>query len=73
MRTNGAADKPLSTTDVDMNDFKSLLSYIDQLATHKMGYPVSLLTYLGVIDNSVLGIAHGSLANVLLNNVGDPF
>ncbi len=55
------------------DDFGALLRYIDQLAHHKLGYPVSLLTYLGVIDNRVLGIMPGSLANVLLNNVGDPF
>lgn len=55
------------------NDFKILLRYINHLARHKMGYPVSLLTYLGVIDNKILGIRPGSLANVLLNNVGDPF
>lgn len=54
-------------------DFKSLLRYIDNLAQHKLGYPVSLLTYLGVVDNRVLGIQPNSLANVLLNNVGDPF
>lgn len=54
-------------------DFDNLLAYIENLANHKMGYPVSLLTYLGVVDNQPLGIAPGSLANVLLNNVGDPF
>lgn len=62
-----------SSSDVRMNDFKALLCYIDELAQHKLGYPVSLLTYLGVIDNNILGIKPGSLANVLLNNVGDPF
>ena len=56
-----------------INEFKSLLQYVDHLAQHKLGYPVSLLTYLGVIDNRILGILPGSLANVLLNNVGDPF
>lgn len=55
------------------DDFKSLLLYIHHLASHKMGYPVSLLTYLGLVDNRILGIKPGSLANVLLNNVGDPF
>ena len=54
-------------------DFKGVLQYITQLAQHKLGYPVSLLTFLGVVDNQVLGIRPGSLANVLLNNVGDPF
>ena len=32
-----------------------------------------MLTYLGIVDNRLLGIQTGSLANVLLNNVGDPF
>jgi histidine decarboxylase len=54
-------------------DFKGLLRYITQLARHKLGYPVSLLTYLGVVNNKILGIQPDSLANVLLNNVGDPF
>lgn len=54
-------------------EFRELLSYINGLANHKLGYPVSLLTYLGVIDNTALGIMPGTLANVLLNNVGDPF
>lgn len=56
-----------------LEDFKALLCYINHLAKHKLGYPVSLLTYLGVVDNQILGIKYGSLANVLLNNVGDPF
>lgn len=55
------------------DDFKALLRYVNYLASHKMGYPVSLLTYLGIINNTVLGIKQGSLANILLNNVGDPF
>lgn len=55
------------------SDFDALLNYIDRLAQHKLGYPVSLLTYLGIVDNKVLGINPDSLANVLLNNVGDPF
>lgn len=55
------------------NDFAALLRYVDELARHKLGYPVSLLTYLGVVDNEMLGIKPGTLANVLLNNVGDPF
>lgn len=54
-------------------DFKALLRYIKELAKHKLGYPVSLLTYLGVVDNDILGIRPDSLANILLNNVGDPF
>ena len=54
-------------------EFKTLLQYVDNLAKHKLGYPVSLLTYLGIVDNRRLGIKSGTLANVLLNNVGDPF
>jgi len=56
-----------------LKDFKSLLRYINKLARYKLGYPVSLLTYLGIVDNRILGIRSGSLANILLNNVGDPF
>ena len=56
-----------------MTDYKVLLRYIHKLAHNKLGYPVSLLTYIGFVDNSELGIKPGSLANVLLNNVGDPF
>src|SRR5438045_741970 len=59
--------------DNEINDFGALLHYIEILAQHKLGYPVSLLTYLGVVNNKILGIEPGSLANVLLNNVGDPF
>lgn len=59
--------------DYRLDDFKALLRYVNYLASHKLGYPVSLLTYLGVVDNTILGINPGSLANVLLNNVGDPF
>lgn len=62
-----------STTDYNIDDYKALLHYIDRLASHKLGYPVSLLTYLGLVDNRILGILPGSIANVLLNNVGDPF
>jgi histidine decarboxylase len=64
-----------SSSDIDyrMDDFKSLLRYVNHLASHKLGYPVSLLTYLGIVNNQELGIKYGSLANVLLNNVGDPF
>lgn len=57
----------------EINDFKALLRYINYLASNKLGYPVSLLTYLGVLNNKILGINPGSIANVLLNNVGDPF
>jgi histidine decarboxylase len=53
--------------------FNSLLQRIKRLARHKLGYPVSLLTHLGIINNNVFGIRPGSLANILLNNVGDPF
>lgn len=60
-------------TDYRTDDFKSLLLYINELASHKLGYPVSLLTYLGIVNNESLGIKTGSIANVLLNNVGDPF
>lgn len=55
------------------DDFRALLRYVNQLASHKLGYPVSLLTYLGIVNNTILGIKPGTLANVLLNNVGDPF
>lgn len=55
------------------HSFKVLLHRIKRLARHKMGYPVSLLTHLGIINNKVFGINQGSLANILLNNVGDPF
>lgn len=66
-------DNRSSNTENPLDDFTALLSYINNLADHKLGYPVSLLTYLGVIDNQVLGIKPDSLANILLNNVGDPF
>lgn len=59
--------------DNQLDDYHALLRYITDLAHHKLGYPVSLLTFLGVVDNKMLGIQSGSLANVLLNNVGDPF
>jgi len=55
------------------DSLESLLDYIYYLASHKMGYPVSLLTFLGIVDNRIPGINPGSLANILLNNVGDPF
>lgn len=54
-------------------EFETLLRYMLHLAKYKMGYPVSLLTHLGVVNNKILGIAPGTLANILLNNVGDPF
>ena len=56
-----------------IDDFDELLGYVNDLASHKLGYPVSLLTYIGIINNQILGISPGTLANVLLNNVGDPF
>lgn len=59
--------------DNQLDDYKALLRYITHLAHHKLGYPVSLLTFLGLVNNRELGIKTGSLANVLLNNVGDPF
>lgn len=65
--------KHKKNTDPHSNEFDKLLRYIHRLANHKLGYPVSLLTYLGIIDNQILGINPGTLANVLLNNVGDPF
>lgn len=61
------------TTENRTQDFNDLLYYIKELAQHKLGYPVSLLTYLGIVDNKILGINPDSLANILLNNVGDPF
>ncbi len=77
MWKNGNLDNPINTVDQVDDDpvynFETLLCYIDELARHKLGYPVSLLTYLGVVDNRNLGISPNSLANILLNNVGDPF
>lgn len=61
------------TKDYRTDDYSALLRYIKNLADNKLGYPVSLLTYLGVVDNQALGIQPGTLANILLNNVGDPF
>ncbi len=66
-------NRSLRYQDYQVSDYKSLWHYVDHLAMNKLGYPVSLLTYLGVIDNRILGIMPSSLANVLLNNVGDPF
>ena len=73
MLKNDTPDNRTNTVDNQITEFDELLVYIDKLASNKLGYPVSLLSYLGIIDNSILGIRHGSLANVLLNNVGDPF
>lgn len=56
-----------------LRELKALLRQMHRLADHKLGYPVSLLTYIGIVDNKILGINPGTLANVLLNNVGDPF
>lgn len=68
--------RPDNQTDIQtdqLDDYQSLLRYITELAQNKMGYPVSLLTFFGIVDNGALGIKSDSLANVLLNNVGDPF
>ncbi len=73
MRHKGSSDHRDIAQHDRAAEFAELLDYINTLAQHKLGYPVSLLTYLGVIDNSALGIQPGTLANVLLNNVGDPF
>ncbi|MBA3660515.1 MAG: hypothetical protein H0W64_02190 [Gammaproteobacteria bacterium] len=73
MRRKGRSDLKDPPIKGHVEDFKILLRYINHLANHKLGYPVSLLTYLGVVDNKILGIEPNSLANVLLNNVGDPF
>ncbi|MBX3708867.1 MAG: hypothetical protein KIT56_04290 [Gammaproteobacteria bacterium] len=62
-----------NNNDYRIDDFSELLRYVNHLASHKLGYPVSLLTYLGIVNNKILGIKSGTLANVLLNNVGDPF
>ena len=67
------SDSPNQLDDEQLDDYDALLRYVTDLAHHKLGYPVSLLTYLGVVDHNVLGIKPGTLANVLLNNVGDPF
>lgn len=67
------ADNHTSISNYRTDDFKGLLRYVNYLASHKLGYPVSLLTYLGIVNNKILGIQPGTLANILLNNVGDPF
>ncbi len=73
MLRKSVSDHRVPFPDNQLDDYDALLRYITNLAQHKMGYPVSLLTFLGVVDNKALGIQAGSLANVLLNNVGDPF
>lgn len=64
---------PEVTKTNQLNDYNELWRYIEELADNKLGYPVSLLSHLDILDNSSLGIQPHSLANVLLNNVGDPF
>lgn len=73
MAKNKVSDDLSSQSDKRTRSFKVLWRRIKRLARHKMGYPVSLLSHLGIIKNTVLGIKPGSLANILLNNVGDPF
>lgn len=73
MSTKEKSENTEKNLDEQVGDFKQLLEYMDNLARHKLGYPVSLLSFLGIINNEILGIAPGSLANLLLNNVGDPF
>jgi len=73
MWKKGIQDNRSNDYDYRTDDFKALLRYVHQLASHKLGYPVSLLTYLGIVNNQALGIQPGTLANILLNNVGDPF
>lgn len=71
--TTQADNSKITSVSHQNKEFELLLRYIHQLAKHKMGYPVSLLTYLGIVNNEMLGITPGTLANILLNNVGDPF
>ena len=73
MVKNKIPDNLSSRISKRVHSFKVLLHRVKRLARHKLGYPVSLLTHLGIINNKVLGIKQGSLANILLNNVGDPF
>lgn len=55
-------------------NFKNLEKYLYSLAEKKMGFPTSLLASNPTfIDNQVLGIRRNSLANILINDVGDPF
>lgn len=65
--------EPSISSDEQVSEFEVLLNHIHNLANNKLGYPVSLLTFIGYLNNEDLGIRKGSLANVLLNNVGDPF
>lgn len=56
------------------NKLKKLTRFIYKIAKHKLGFPTSLLsTNRNFINNEILGIKPNSLANILLNNVGDPF
>lgn len=73
MQKRKISEQGSGVEEYQLDDYASLLRYISGLARHKMGYPVSLLTYLGIVDNQPLGIVPDSLANILLNNVGDPF
>lgn len=73
MVKNKIPEDPSSRFNKHRHSFKVLLQRVKRLARHKLGYPVSLLSHLGIISNKVFGIKEGSLANILLNNVGDPF
>ncbi len=73
MWRKSSSNDRIDFNDSQLDDYDALLRYINTLAHNKLGYPVSLLTFLGIVDNKELGIKTGSLANVLLNNVGDPF
>ena len=70
--TRASADSSKKNNE-QQDEFEVLLQYMLHLAKFKMGYPVSLLTHIGIINNKALGITPGTLANLLLNNVGDPF
>lgn len=59
----------MSSTELEL-----LTKIIYKLAKTKLGFPTSFLsTNRNFIDNEILGIKPNSLANILLNNVGDPF
>ncbi len=73
MIKNKIPDNPSKSHTKLTRSFKLLLHRVKRLARHKLGYPVSLLSHVGIISNKVFGIKQGSLANILLNNVGDPF
>ncbi len=73
LNKHSTQNKQKKQSDPHLQELERLLRYIHRLANHKLGYPVSLLTYLGIVDNQILGIHPNTLANVLLNNVGDPF